>query len=139
LSQLTPEQAAAISEINTDEVIEGRGEDGRIIKKVKLKLHDKKGALDSVARHLGMFRDDLPGGNVSVVNNILNIEEGAAVDMLRRLGQAAMLDEDRRGLITGGRGLLPGVSDAVEVEVDGDTDTVKTESFLPDTAESEDK
>ncbi len=26
---------------------------------VKFKLHDKKGALDSVARHLGMFNDKL--------------------------------------------------------------------------------
>ena len=57
LSAVTREQAAAISEITVDEYVEGRGEDGRAVKKVKIKLHSKLGALDSVARVLGMFKD----------------------------------------------------------------------------------
>ncbi len=29
---------------------------------MRFKLHDKKGALDSLARHLGMFKDNLNVG-----------------------------------------------------------------------------
>ena len=57
LSRLTRDQAAAISEIIVDEYTEGRGADARNVKRIRFKLADKKGALDSIARHLGMFRD----------------------------------------------------------------------------------
>lgn len=59
LSKLTRDQSAAISEITTDEYVEGRGEDSRLIKKIKLKLHDKVSALEKIGRHLGMFTDKL--------------------------------------------------------------------------------
>lgn len=36
----------------------------------KIKLTDKKGALDSVARHLGMFDKDRSGGEQIIFNNI---------------------------------------------------------------------
>ena len=36
---------------------EGRGDAARNVKRVKIKLADKKGALDSLAKHLGMFTD----------------------------------------------------------------------------------
>lgn len=55
LSELTRDQAAAISELTVDQYLDGRGEDARAVKKVKFKLADKKGALDSLAKHLGMF------------------------------------------------------------------------------------
>ncbi len=47
----------AISEIIQEEYMEGRGEDARQIRRTKFKLHSKLGALDSIARHLGMFVD----------------------------------------------------------------------------------
>ena len=47
IQELPPEKAAAIAEV-------AETRDG-----IKFKLHDKKGALDSVARHLGMFNDKL--------------------------------------------------------------------------------
>jgi phage terminase small subunit len=55
LSNLTRDQAAALSEITVDDFTDGRGEDARDIKRIKIKLSDKKGALDSIAKHLGMF------------------------------------------------------------------------------------
>ncbi len=62
LSTVTREQMAAIQEITVDEYTEGKGEDARAVKRVKIKMIDKKTALDSLARHLGMFKD----GNVSL-------------------------------------------------------------------------
>ena len=55
LSDLTREQAAAISEVAVDDYTEGRGEDARDVRKVRLKFHDKRGALVDIGKHLGMF------------------------------------------------------------------------------------
>lgn len=65
LSAMTPDQAAAIQEFSVDEFTEGKagakgngkGEKGAKVKRMRIKLADKKGALDSCARHLGMFND----------------------------------------------------------------------------------
>jgi len=72
-STLTSEQKAAMSEITVETYLEGRGEDARTVKKVKFKLHDKKGALVDIGRHLGAFRDKLEisgpnGGPVETAN-----------------------------------------------------------------------
>lgn len=59
LSQLTREQAAAIQEITVDEYTEGRGDDAREVKRTKVKLADKRGNLELIGRHLGMFNSNL--------------------------------------------------------------------------------
>jgi phage terminase small subunit len=53
---LTDDQAAAIAGVEA-ETIRTVNEDGTVETKIKLKLrtYDKKGALDSLAKHLGMF------------------------------------------------------------------------------------
>lgn len=54
IGEWPPGAAAAISAFDVAEI----GDDGDTIGMIKkLKLIDKKGALDSLARHLGMFRD----------------------------------------------------------------------------------
>ena len=57
LSELTREQAAAISEATVEDFTLGRGEDARDVRKVKIKLSDKKSALETIGKHLGMFVD----------------------------------------------------------------------------------
>lgn len=63
LSELTREQAAAISEVAVDDYTEGRGKNARDVRKVRIKFHDKKGALVEIGKHLGMFveRHELTG------------------------------------------------------------------------------
>ncbi len=51
---LTPEQIAAVAAVSETIGAEGH------TKRLTLKLHDKKGALDSLARHLGMFDAKVP-------------------------------------------------------------------------------
>lgn len=54
-SNLTRDQAAAISEIETHTYMEGKGDDAREVKRVKVKLFDKKGALVDLGKHHGGF------------------------------------------------------------------------------------
>ena len=51
-----------IGEITQEEYVEGKGEDCRLVKKTKFKLHDKLSALEKLARWVGMF----DGGKVPV-------------------------------------------------------------------------
>tara|TARA_Y100000310_G_scaffold67277_1_gene62581 strand:- start:23445 stop:23975 length:531 start_codon:yes stop_codon:yes gene_type:complete len=62
LKDLTRDEAAAISEIVIDEFKDGRGEDARDVKRIRLKLLDKRGALVDLGRHLRLF----PVGKVDV-------------------------------------------------------------------------
>jgi phage terminase small subunit len=76
LSNLTREQAAAISEFTVDEYTEGRGEDARDVKRIKVKLHNKQGALVDIGRHLGMFPNkvELTGKNGDPVKVDVRLE-----------------------------------------------------------------
>lgn len=56
-SEATEDDWAAVTSIQCEDFLDGRGEDVREVRKVKITLADKKGALDSIARHLGMFKD----------------------------------------------------------------------------------
>ena len=59
LSALDRDQAAAIQEVITEEYSEGRDEDAVPVRKIKFKLADKKGALDLLGRHFGLYIDRL--------------------------------------------------------------------------------
>jgi len=58
LSRCTRDQLGAVQEIIVHEYIDGRGDNARAVRRVKLKLASKQAALDSLARHLGMFAAD---------------------------------------------------------------------------------
>jgi phage terminase small subunit len=57
MSDCTPEQLSVLAEATVEDFKEGRGENARDVRKVKIKLHDKLGALTQIGRHLGMFTD----------------------------------------------------------------------------------
>jgi phage terminase small subunit len=54
LSELTREQAAALTEATVDDYLEGRGDEAREVRRVRIKLGDKRHALMDLARLLGL-------------------------------------------------------------------------------------
>src|SRR5262249_47012617 len=77
LAAISRDQAAAIQEIIIDEYKDGKGEDARDVKRVRLKLADKRAALVDLGRHLGLFVDP------SVLNvNVANIFSEAPPSMV---------------------------------------------------------
>ncbi len=59
LSTLTREQAAAIQEITVDSYIEGRGEQGREVKRTRFKLASKIDALALLGKYLKLFTEKI--------------------------------------------------------------------------------
>ena len=55
LADASLDHLAAVQEITVEDFKDGRGENARDVRRVKLKLHDKKGALVDIGRELGMF------------------------------------------------------------------------------------
>lgn len=80
---IPPEKLAAISEVK-------QHKDGSI----SFKLHDKRGALDSIARHLGMFaeRVELTGKDGGPIQTAVDLS-GLTIEELRNL---ANLDADAK-------------------------------------------
>lgn len=85
-SAMDRDKAAAISEIIIDEYKDGKGDDERDVKKTKFKLHSKLGALDSIAKHLGMFIDK---SQIDVRHSVGGIfDEAVKQAEVARTGQA---------------------------------------------------
>lgn len=58
-SELTRDQAAALSQVTVESYVEGQGDFARDVKRVKFRLADKIAALDKLGRHLGIYNDKL--------------------------------------------------------------------------------
>lgn len=83
LSDLSPQDWAAVQQIDVEEYTEGRGEDAREIKRIKVKLHDPMAAMDKAAKILGLFAADKVeltgrgGGPVQAVQMTMTPQEAA--------------------------------------------------------------
>jgi phage terminase small subunit len=67
LHTMAPATAATIQELTIETYLEGRGDEAREVKRVKVKLHDKRAALNDLGRHHKLFGGELElGGDVIV-------------------------------------------------------------------------
>ena len=83
ITDLDDDTAAALAGLDVMEIYEGKGDDRKFVGYLKkYKLADKKGALDSIAKHLGMFTDKVElTGNLNVNNPF----EGLTTEELKKL------------------------------------------------------
>lgn len=99
VTKFTQDEAAAVAEITVDEYTE-KPTDERI-KRTKIKFHDKKPALDLMARHLGMLNDKLHVTGKLDMSDVLEKAKERLVDVspefrkeqdrLNKLGSATAL------------------------------------------------
>lgn len=81
LTDATEEDMAAIAEVQVEDYVEGRGEDARTVRKVKVKSWDKRGALDLLSKLHGMQKNihsndpdnPMPGVNVGITYDITKL------------------------------------------------------------------
>lgn len=96
LSKLTREQWAAVQEITVDTI---GGADGPKVSRTKLKLADKKGALETIGRHLGMFIERREVGKPGAFDHLSpeqKVERAHALANKLGLGWFAAGAADRR-------------------------------------------
>jgi phage terminase small subunit len=67
LSAMTRNEAAAIQELTIEETAEGKGKNRRPVTRTKLKLANKREALELLGRHLKLFEQDTQGPGVAVI------------------------------------------------------------------------
>ena len=72
----------ALESITVDEYVEGRGDNAETVRRIRVRLHDKRAALVDLAKTLGMFSD---GVNVQVNVNESDQLAEFDVDQLRQL------------------------------------------------------
>lgn len=83
-SELTREQAAALTEVTVEDFKDGRGDGARDVRRVKFKLADKRAALVDLGKHLGMFTEKMqvsgPNGGPIPVTRIERVIVGRSKD-----------------------------------------------------------
>jgi phage terminase small subunit len=67
LEELTRAERAAIQELTIEETAEGKGKNRRPVTRTKLKLANKREALELLGRHLKLFEQDTAGPGVAVI------------------------------------------------------------------------
>ncbi len=84
-SQLSRAQAAAVQEITIDTFVDGAGEDGREVRRVRFKLHDKRGALVDLGRHLGLFRHKVEVEDPTKSPKVAEVRDLNDIEVARRI------------------------------------------------------
>lgn len=101
MSAMTYDEMAAVAETTVEEYTDGRGEDAREIKRVKVKQHDKKGALDLLAKVNGWLAPTkLQHGNdpdnplnIGVQYDLSKLTENEVIALVTLLQKATVVKE----------------------------------------------
>lgn len=82
LSKATREQMAALSSVEVEEFVEGHGEDAHRIRRTKIKLWDKRAALESAGKAMGIFKEHIEVDHTSSDGSMSGISD---LDRLKAL------------------------------------------------------
>jgi phage terminase small subunit len=92
ISELDDETAAALAGLDVQEVYEGSGEDRKFVGYTKkYKLTDKKSALDSIAKCLGMFVDKIESKNTNIDIDLSGYPPEALEEIAKAQGQEEVM------------------------------------------------
>jgi phage terminase small subunit len=94
ITELDDETAAALAGLDVQEVYEGYGEDRKFVGYTKkYKLTDKKAALDSIAKCLGMFIDKVESKNTNtnINTDISDLPPEALEEIAKAQGQEEVM------------------------------------------------
>lgn len=95
VSNLTDEQKAAIAACENEIELVGRGDDKELVRKVKIKTHDKVAALDKLARMLGLYQDNRKVDvTVTLRDRIQAGRERVAANRERRINAPKTIDAE---------------------------------------------
>lgn len=90
LSNCTFDQLAAIQEVTVEDFTEGRGDDARDVRRIKLKLHPKLDALEKLMKYLQLYAPERVDVNVTNTNVNINMSAQDAAELyaqsLRKVG-----------------------------------------------------
>lgn len=95
IADITRDNAAAVQELVVDTYIEGHGDDAKSVRRVRLKLLDKRAALVDMGHHLGMFkkRVEMTGKDGGPIEHTAEVEL-SPLEFARRIAFA--LEEGAR-------------------------------------------
>lgn len=83
-------QLAAIQEVTVEDFTEGRGDDARDVRRIKIKLHPKLEALEKLMKYLQMYAPERIDVNVRTENVNINMTAQEAAELyaqsLRKVG-----------------------------------------------------
>jgi phage terminase small subunit len=101
LSGATRDQLAALQEITVEDYLDGRGKDARQVRRTKIKLGDKQGAIERLNKMFGWIIDKSEIGQPGDFAKMSDEElEG---EMLAYLIEAGMAEEQARTMLRLGR------------------------------------
>jgi phage terminase small subunit len=83
LSNCNYEQLAAISEVTVEDFTEGRGDNARDVRRVKLKLHSKMDALDKLMKFFSLYAPEKIDVNVNAT--VKNVNVNMTVEQLAEM------------------------------------------------------
>lgn len=90
LSKCTFDQLAAIQEVTVEDYTDGRGDDAREVKRIKIKLHPKLEALEKLMKYLQLYAPERIDVNVTSTNVNVNMTPQEAAELyaqsLRKVG-----------------------------------------------------
>jgi phage terminase small subunit len=74
MSLVNRDKGVCIKEYTSETVLDGKGEDAHLVRKARIQMHDKLGALEKMGKHLGMFKEEKAAVNVNVGDRPLDTQ-----------------------------------------------------------------